>query len=83
MSKFCRSESLKQLHASIEKSTGRTIADIRKDYSCQTRGHVQAKTGKPVTATRCFPVIGRGNVLSDCVIDRNQVNELLDVALNE
>ena len=65
----------------IELTTGETIDDLRRTPISDRREAIEKKKGSRMVVSRFFPFIGRGNVLRDKTISREEVEQQLDEAL--
>lgn len=59
--------------------TGETPEALR-DMSIDER---QRRKGAKLSVVQTFPFVGRGNVLADRILDEDEVNRLLDIALQQ
>ena len=62
----------------VEKITGLTLSQIKKISPEKFRSYLEQKNKKKFSFTSEFPVIGRGNVLRDNLVDSNQLNNEID-----
>jgi len=58
---------------SVEELRGRAPEEIR--------AHTEAKYSSPMSFVSEFPLIGRGNVLRDCLVGTEQINKEVDEIL--
>jgi len=69
------------IEKNAEKLVGLSAAEIRKFSPGQLRRHLEEKNRKKLTFTTEFPVIGRGNVLRDCIVTTSEINREIDKIL--
>ncbi|MCB9520312.1 MAG: hypothetical protein H6700_04510 [Myxococcales bacterium] len=72
---------LKALREAIEAYTGETIAELQATPIDDRRRSVENASGEPMRLVRCYPHVGRGNVMGDRVLTGGEVDALLDEAL--
>jgi hypothetical protein len=65
----------------VEEKTGLSAEVIRNMGIDEWRAFVEKRTGKPFTLHKEFPTIGRGNVLRDSLLTREEINTELDKVL--
>lgn len=75
------SSPLEIIKSVIEERTGKTPEDIQQMGICEWREYIEKLTGNPLRLIKEFPVIGRGNVLRDSILTREEINKSLDEAL--
>jgi hypothetical protein len=73
--------SLALLEQAVQKQTGCTAEDLRRQTLSERRHEVERKKGRLMRFFSAFPLIGRGNVLRDCTVDHETVERDLDKAL--
>jgi hypothetical protein len=73
--------SLTLIEQAVQKQTGRSVADLRRQTLSERRRDVERKKGRRMRFFSAFPFIGRGNVLRDCTVDHDTVERDLDKAL--
>lgn len=69
------------LERAIEATTGQTIDNLRNMPLDTLRRLIEKKRQSAVVITRNFPFLGRGNVMRDETISRDEVEKQLDEAL--
>ena len=65
----------------IENATGESVESLRSMPLDERRQLIEKKTGRRLKVTRNFPFIGRGNVMRDETVSRDQVETELREAL--
>jgi hypothetical protein len=70
-----------RLETTVERVTGQSAKELRDQTLTELRQKTEAKTKKKLTFISCFPLIGRGNVMRDKVVDHKFVEEQLQEAL--
>ncbi|MBC9867606.1 MAG: hypothetical protein F7O42_06935 [Opitutae bacterium] len=70
-----------QITKHIEKKTGQTISEIRKEPLDAKRARVEKMKGKPLKIKSEFPWIGRGNVNSRNLKESRLIDEEVDSLL--
>jgi hypothetical protein len=65
----------------VETATGKTIDELRREPLDEQLAKARAKWGKFYRILTWFPLVGRGNVMCDRVVTRDEVNAELDRAL--
>ena len=74
-------EGLAALNHAVELLTGKTAYELRNTPINEQRRDIEARLGRPVRVMSHFPFIGRGNVMRDRVITREQIERDLDKIL--
>ncbi|MDD4017313.1 MAG: hypothetical protein PHV28_05145 [Kiritimatiellae bacterium] len=74
-------ETLRVLEQTVERGIGCKAADIRNVTLDRQRSSVERQQGHRLVFRRAFPVIGRGNIMGDRTLSREEVNLLVDKAL--
>lgn len=72
---------LQNLEDAVRVVTGQDADTLRKQTLTQMRHRTEIRTKKPLEFSSCFPLIGRGNVMRDKVVDHRMVELLLDESL--
>lgn len=72
---------LRDLEVSVEKLTGKSVADLRQSSIEGYRRERESVLKQPMRIISKFPFIGRGNVLRDRIISRGQIDKYLDAVL--
>ncbi len=70
-----------KVEKNAEKITGLTLAQIKAISPEKFRTYLEKKNNKPFSFTSEFPVIGRGNVLRDSLINSTSLNAEIDKIL--
>lgn len=70
-----------RLLANISRKTGLTVAQIQDMSPDAMRTYLTKKTHKPFKIISMFPLIGRGNVLRDGIVDTVTINKRIDKRL--
>lgn len=70
----------KSLEQAIEKNTEQSIETLRSTTLDELRQQVEAKRGRALRFTCNFPFIGRGNVMRDETVSRQEIEKQLDEA---
>jgi hypothetical protein len=65
----------------LEHATGETIESLRKMPIDERRRMIERKKGRRMRFTSRFPFIGRGTILHNDILSREEVEERLDEAL--
>jgi hypothetical protein len=73
--------SLKDLEATVERMTGMTADQLRRRTITEGRLAAEKKTGKPMRLRSTWPFTGRGNVLRDRILTRDEIDRSIDKAL--
>ena len=76
------SQKWNQVVCGIEHRTGLRVTELRDMDISALREHLDAKFSKPLSFYSAFPVIGRGNVLRDSLIDTATLNDEIDKILS-
>ncbi len=71
------------LKRAVEQATGESLDVLRSRSIDETRRVAEKRRGKRFVFTSKFPFIGRGNVMRDKVITREEVDAYLDDALRD
>ena len=72
----------KTLEKTVERTTGRTIAQIRKMTLGEQRRLIEKKYGgHSMQFRKCYPIIGRGNIMRDHTKSLAEIEALVDKAL--
>jgi len=74
-------QTLRRLEITVERATGQSAEILRNQTLTQLRRQTEAKTGHKMKFESRFPLIGRGNVMRDRVIDHESVEADLEQAL--
>jgi hypothetical protein len=73
--------SLEMLEKSVERKTGIPVAELRQMTISEMRCRVEHEKKHPMEFYSAFPLIGRGNVMRDCVISHADIERELDEVL--
>ena len=73
--------SLKDLEATVERMTGMKAEQLRRQTITEGRLAAEKKAGRPMQFRSEWPFVGRGNVLRDRILTRDEINRSLDKAL--
>lgn len=68
------------IHA-LERETGESIENLRATTIDERRRMLEKRPGFVLRLFSMFPFIGRGNVMRDRVISRDDINDALDKSL--
>jgi len=71
-----------RLERNVESVVKRPIREIREEPIDAQRRRVEIREGRPTTYEVRFPTVGRGNVMRDRTKSREEVESLLDAALD-
>lgn len=69
------------LMALIERRTGKSIEQLKRETLWQKRYRLFQKNRQPMRFVRRFPVIGRGCVMGDRVVSSADLNQEIDQRL--
>jgi hypothetical protein len=67
----------------VERHTGLSVEDIRRYSPERLRAFFAHQNKRPVRIISEFPVIGRGNVLRDGLMDTETINGDIDTILDD
>jgi len=70
-----------RLEATVEGVTGQTVRELRDQSLTELRRKTEQKNKTKLRFRSCFPLIGRGNVMRDKLVDHKSVEEQLQEAL--
>ena len=82
-SNVSEAQAIKTLERIAQKLTGHSPEDLRAKPISDLRHEIEIAAGKPMTFTRNFPFIGRGNVMRDKVVSHAEVERQLSEALRD
>jgi hypothetical protein len=71
-----------ELAQRIERRTGKSIDELRSMTISELRCEAEKKHG-PMHVTKEWPLIGRGSVMGDYVVSRDEIERQLDDALHD
>jgi len=72
---------LRKLERTVERQTGQRAEALRSKSLTQLRKDVEQKIKGPMRFISRFPLIGRGNVMRDRIVNHQDVEKLLDESL--
>jgi hypothetical protein len=74
-------ETLRKLEATVERATGQSAETLRNQTLSELRRRTEGKIGHRMKFQSLFPLVGRGNVMRDRLIDHESVEAALKHAL--
>ncbi|OFX16915.1 MAG: hypothetical protein A2Z18_01700 [Armatimonadetes bacterium RBG_16_58_9] len=69
---------LLKLEEDVARSTGRSVAELRTSSLCDLRRQAEVRTGRVTRFVSRFPLIGRGNVNSDRIVESKDIDDEVD-----
>ena len=70
------------LDTAIESMTGKSIEELRRLTLTEYRADVEKRLGRPLKFESRFPIIGRGNVMRNRTVSRDEIDRALDKVLS-
>lgn len=67
--------------ARLTRKTGLSIEEVYEKTPYETREYFEKKNRTPFSYVSEYPTIGRGNILRDCLITREEINNDVDTIL--
>ena len=69
---------LRRLEATVERATGQSANELRSKTLSELRILTEKKVGRRMKFISRFPLIGRGNVMRDKVVDHDSIEGMLE-----
>ena len=73
---------LQRLERDVERATKQSPEQLRMKSVEDLRAEATSKSGRAMRFFSAFPVIGRGNVLRDRIVERRKIDAEIDEMLN-
>ena len=70
-----------QFDRALEEATGQSLEEVRRTPLDRLREIAQSKLGRPLKIVSAFPLIGRGSVMSNCVVNHEDAEAACDDAI--